>query len=67
MSNPKPRIRPKADSYRRQGEPPLNERLSSSAAPDWPGGDPPMRAERDPGMERTASEQVLFYEDDCLR
>jgi hypothetical protein len=61
MSNPKPRIRPKADSYHRQDEAPVRDPLS------FPNRDPPVFTERDPGTERKASERVLFHEDDCLR
>jgi hypothetical protein len=64
MSNPKPRIRPKADSYHRRDETPLRDPPSS---PIGPNRDPPVFTERDPGTERKASERVLFDEDDCLR
>ena len=60
MSTPKPRIRPKADPCRQQGEPPLRD------PPLYPERDPPVFAERDPGTEPAAPEKVIFLENDCL-
>jgi hypothetical protein len=61
MSTPKPRIRPKADSFHQQSETPLRD---PSFAPDH---DPPVFTERDPGWEPRGGEGVVFHEDDCLR
>jgi hypothetical protein len=61
MSTPKPRIKPKADPYRAQREPPSRE------APSYPERAAPVITEHNPDVEQKADARVLFHEDDCLR
>ena len=61
MSAPKPHIKPKADSWRPQTQPPNRD------APPYTQRDPPVFSERDSEAAQKADERVLFHEDDCLR
>lgn len=61
MSTTKPHIKPKADPYRQRSGSPLRD------PPVFQEHDPrdPF-AERDPGTDEKADENVIFREDDCL-